>query len=190
MTRTTTSLDRVVTLLVGLTVIAGAIIAAGWFYGWWSWLPAEVDSAAALELTDRPWWPWALGGVTFLLLVLGLRWLFAHAPARRVGVLRLAGSGSEGRLGVDAGSAVAVACADLEARHDVRTARGVVLRDRQQLVIDLRLTLELFCDLAEVSAAVDRTTAALTNGLERPDLYCRVCLDVGTRPRSSRAGVR
>ncbi len=189
MTRTTAVLDRVVTLLVGLTLIAGALLAAGWYYDWWSWLPTEVDSTDALELTGRQWWPWALGGASFLLLVLGLRWLFAHTPARRVGDLRLPGSGSEGRLEVDAGSAVSAACSDLQARHDVRTARGVVRRDRNQLVIDVRLMLEPRCDLREVSAAVDETTAALTHGLERPDLYCRVRLDVGTRQRNSKARV-
>lgn len=190
MSGATVMLDRVVTFLVGLALIAAAVLVIGWRYELFGWLPASVDSAPVLDLTEQGWWPWALGAAAVVLVLLGLRWLFGHLPGRRVSELRLPGSGAEGRLEVDAGSAVSAACASLQARHDFRAAKGDVRRDRGQLVIDIRATLEPRCDLVEVAAAIDEETAALTQSLERPDLYCRVRLDVGSRDKAKPARVQ
>ena len=67
----------------------------------------------------------------------------------------------------------------------VRSAAGVVRRDRGQLLIDLRVSLEPRCDLSAVADAVDRTSTVLARCLERPDLYCRVRLDVAGRSREA-----
>lgn len=190
MSRTTIAIDRFVTLLVGLLLIAAAVLAAGWWYDWWSFLPADVDSTDALEVTDRRWYPWALAGAAVLLALLGLRWLFAHTPSRRVGELRLPGSGQEGRLQVDPSSAVSAACVALQSRPDVRRASGTVQRDRGQLVIDIRATLEPYAQLTDVVPAVDESTATLVRSLERPDLHCRVRLDVHSQARQARPRVR
>ncbi|MDQ3592023.1 MAG: hypothetical protein M3386_03870 [Actinomycetota bacterium] len=187
MSGTSVFFDRLVTFVVGVALIAGAVIVIGWKYDLFNWLPEAVDSGPALDVTEYGWWPWALAAAALILLLLGLRWLFGHLPSRRVTELRLPGSGAEGRLEVDAGSAVSAACASLQSRHDIRSAKGDVRRDRGQLVIDIRATLEPRCDLAEVATAIDETTAALTQSLERPDLYCRVRLDVGSRGRSKAA---
>lgn len=189
MSRTTIAVDRVVTLLVGLALVAAAVLAAGWWYDWWPFLPTAVDSGDALQVTERRWYPWALGGAAVLLALLGLRWLLAHTPSRPVGELRLPGSGQQGRLQVDPSSAVSAACAALQARPDVRRARGNVRRDRGQLVIDVRATLEPHAQLSEVVPAVDESTATLVRSLERPDLYCRVRLDVGSRTQQARPRV-
>lgn len=188
MSRTTITLDRVVTLLVGLALVAAAVLAAGWWYDWWPWMPSAVTTADAQQLTERRWWPWALAGAAMLLFLLGLRWLVAHAPSRPVGDLRLPGSGQQGRLQVNAGSAVSAACAALENRHDVRRARGTVRKDRGQLVIDIRATLEPTVELPGVVTAVEESAGALTKSLERPDLFCRVRLDVASRPPGAPTG--
>ncbi len=190
MSRTTIALDRAVTLLVGLALVAAAVLAAGWWYDWWSWMPSAVATADAQQLTDRRWWPWALAGAAVLLFLLGLRWLFAHTPSRRVGDLRLPGSGEQGRLQVNPSSAVSAACVALENRHDVRRARGTVRRDRGQLVIDMRATLEPTAQLPDVVTAVEESTGALSRSLERPDLFCRVRLDVASRTRQAPPRVR
>lgn len=189
--RTTVAFDRIVTFVVGLLLVAGAVVVIGWRYDLFSWLPAAVDSGPAMDVTAQGWWQWALAAAAVVLGLIGLRWLFAHLPGGgAVSDLRLPGSGAEGQLAVDAGSAVSAACADLQSRHDVRSARGGVRRDRGQLVIDIRATLEPRCDLAEVATAIDKTTAALTQSIERDDLFCRVRLDVGSRDRSKPARVR
>lgn len=185
MSRGTVALDRFVTAVVGLALIAAGVLAIGWFYDWWSWLPDQVSSSSALSATNRIWWPWAVGIAAVLLVLLGLRWLFAHSPGRRVSSLQLPGSGTGGRLSVDASSAVSAACSDLAARHDVRSAKGLVRRDRGQLVVDISATLEPRTDLTEIAAAADRAATALARSLERPDVYCRVRLDVARATSTS-----
>lgn len=184
MSRGIVGLDRLVTALIGLVLVAAGVLAIGWFYDWWSWLPDEVSSASALRTTGRVWWPWVMGAAAVLLVLLGLRWLLAHSAGRRVSSLQLPGSGSGGRLAVDAGSAVSAACSELAARHDVRSAKGLVRRDRGQLVVDISATLEPRTDLTGVAAAADQAATALANSLERPDVHCRVRLDVARLARS------
>jgi len=186
MSRSVIALDRVVTAVLGLALIAAGVLAIGWFFAWWTWLPEQVDGSAALRTTGEEWWPWLLAAAAVLLVLLGLYWLLAHAPGRRVSSLQLPGSGSAGRLSVDAGGAVSAACAELAGRHDVRSAKGQVRRDRGQLVIDISAVLEPRTDLADVAAAVDRAATALTGSLERPDVHYRVRLDVGRLTTGSR----
>ncbi|MDQ3105210.1 MAG: hypothetical protein M3Q87_08355 [Actinomycetota bacterium] len=187
MSRGIVGLDRLVTALIGLVLVAAGVLAIGWFYDWWSWLPDQVSSASALRTTGQVWWPWVLGAATVLLVLLGLRWLLAHSAGRRVSALQLPGSGSGGRLSVNASSAVSAACSELAARHDVRSAKGLVRRDRGQLVVDISATLEPRTDLTEVAEAADQAATALANSLERLDVHCRVRLDVA-RPAGSGTG--
>lgn len=190
MSRATVALDRLVTFLLGVSLIAGGVLGLSWYYDWWDWTYESIDSTEAVDATATDWWPWALGAAAVVLFLLGLRWLFAHTPGRRVSELRLPGSGSEGRLEVDASSAVTAACAELRERADVRSAQGVIRRDRGQLLIDIRATLEPRCELREVASAIDETTATLIRSLERPELYCRVRLDVGSGNRGKSSSVR
>ncbi|CAN5817066.1 hypothetical protein BH20ACT6_BH20ACT6_19070 [soil metagenome] len=190
MSRSVVALDRLVTFVVGLLLVAGGVLVIGWKYDLFGWLPSSVNSGPVKDITERGWWAWALGAAAMVLFLLGLRWLVAHLPGRsKVSELGLSGSGAEGRLDVNASGAVSAACAALQARHEVRSAKGSVRRDRGQLVIDIHATLEPRCDLTEVATAIDDTAAALTRSLERPDLYCRVRLDVGNRDRAKPARV-
>jgi hypothetical protein len=190
MSRALVSLDRNVTFVLGLLLIAGGVLVIGWNYDLFSWLPSSVSVTPVMDVTKKGWWAGALAAAAVLLFLLGLRWLVAHLPGRsKVSKLALPGSAAEGRLNVDAGSAVSAACAALEARHDVRSAKGDVRRDRGQLVIDMRATLEPRCDLAEVATAIDDATATLTRSLERSDLHCRARLDVATSDKSKPARV-
>lgn len=181
MSRMTVALDRVVTAVLGVAFIAAGVLVLGWYYTWWSGMPDVIDNETALRITNTSWWPWTLAAAAVVLLLLGLRWLLAHTPGRRVSELRLPGSGSGGRLEVDASSAVKAACSELQERSDVRSAQGVVRRDRGQLLIDIRATLEPRTDLRQIAGAVDDTATTLVESLERPDLYCSVRLDVARR---------
>ena len=190
MSRATVGLDRVVTLVMGVVFISGGLLVLNWYYGWYGSLPETLDTDRALRVTSTVWWPWALAGAAILLLVIGVRWLLAHTPPGRVTELRLPGSGSEGRLEVDARNAVNAACASLQTQHDVRSAKGTVRRDRGQLLVDIRAVLEPHSDLRDIASAVDDTTATLVNCLERPDLHCRVRLAIRTSSRRKAVRVR
>ncbi len=182
MSRTTVALDRIATILVALLLIAAG--AAGIW--WWtdrSPLGSTVRTAGTTDLVGQAWWPWASAAVGALLVLLGLRWILAHLRRQNVSTLHLRGSGSGGRLDV-AASKVAGAAADaLSDTLGVRSARGVVVRDRGQLVARLSAVIEPEADLAHVAERADLVSAQLAQALERDDLRCSVQLRVATFAR-------
>lgn len=178
MTRTTVTVDRVATVVVALILAAIGLLALEWRFGWLFDLPAQSSTAAVVDLGTESWWPWALGIAGLVLVLLGLRWLWAHLSSSRVSQLNLPGTGSEGRLRVN-GKAAAASAADVLADNPgVRSARGTLTRDRGQLVVDLRASLTPDVDLEELAEVCDTVAADLAHVLERSDLYCRVHLSV------------
>ncbi len=183
MTRLTVAVDRLVVLLLSLVLLAlgaGAI---------WTWtgrgpLTGTVRSSSATDLVGQSWWPWASGAVGVVLVLVGLRWIAAHLKRQNVSSLHLRGSGSRGRLDA-AASKVAGAAADaFSDTLGVRSARGVVVRDRGQMVARISATIEPEADLATLARQADVVSAQLAQVLERDDLRCSVQLKVATLPRS------
>ncbi len=182
--------DRVLVVLVGLSLVLGGAAFGVWFLADEGWLPStveapgELSTAALRSAAETDWWPWALGIAGVVLTLLGLRWLAAHLPDRGVGRLRMRGSGAEGRLEVDAGSVASAAAESLGRVPGVRSARGRVLRQRGQLVATIRVTIERGTDLEQLARACDRASTDLATALGRDDLRCSVRLDVAHRDRS------
>ncbi|GGF50281.1 hypothetical protein GCM10011519_25310 [Marmoricola endophyticus] len=177
--------DRLVTLLLALVLlVAGAALC--W---WWSGEPvAELggrapdlaSTSAARDVVAAGWWPWAagIGGLVFALL--GLLWIARHLRRPGVRRLTLGGSDASGRLQVSASRAAGAAATALAAHtHGVRSADGVVVRDRGQLVARLSAVLDPTADLALVARRCDEVSGQLRQVLERDDLRCRVELRVG-----------
>lgn len=82
MTRSAVAFDRVATLLVGLALLALGAGAVAWQRGELVG-GRSISFAAAVDATRTEWWPWASGGAGALLIVIGLRWLLTHRPARK-----------------------------------------------------------------------------------------------------------
>jgi len=166
MSRSMVAVDRFVALVMGIALIAAGVFAVLWWRGAFPEAPS-LDLAGVRGTLDQPWWPWVAGLVGALGVVLGLRWMLGHLPDRGVGLLKLPGSSSQGRLSADAGS-VATAAADvLEGVPGIRSSSGRVLRERGQ-----------------VAAAADQVASDLASVLGRDDLCCQVQLKVGKRGRS------
>ncbi len=183
MSRAVVAVDRLMTVLVGLLVL---VLGAGLVL-WWldrvSWLSGSVDTSSVQDVLDQPWWPWVAGVGGVLLVVLGLRWLLAHLPARGVGELSLAGSGSQGRLLAAARPVVSAATDQLAAAPGVRSAGGKIVRERGQLVVRLRAAIEPSADLGAVAGAADQVVSDLARVLERDDLFCQVRLRLASGHR-------
>lgn len=102
MTRKFRALDRIACLLLGLALIAAALLVIDWKY------EVVVDSypdtprlQTLTEWTATEWWPWAVGGAGLLLTLLGIWWLVSHLPRPGHAVMRLRDSDPTGRLEVD-----------------------------------------------------------------------------------------
>lgn len=183
MSRGTLAVDRLVALLLGLSLVAGGAALLLWGTEQVSMLDGAADVGPVREAADKTWWPWALGTAGAILTLLGLRWLFAHVPRRGIGPVRLKGTDRSGRLTAEAGPAASAAAEALEAEPGVRSASGAVLRDRGQVVARITATIDPAADLTSVAAAADRISAQLRDMLGRDDLRCRVQLRLSHRDR-------
>ena len=120
--------DRVVTALTGLVLIALGAAAAAWQQDrlptWASEARATVEAWQPGDWDSAGWWPWALLAVAVVLLVLGLRWLYAHRPRRQPS--RTATLDDE-HASVDLTSAARNAAAEFESMPGIGSATARVM---------------------------------------------------------------
>lgn len=183
MSRATLALDRIMTALVGLVLVAIGVLGILWWSGRLGSVPKQVDLTGIHWWARQQWWPWALGVGGVVLALLGLRWLFAHLPLGGVGHLSLPGSTPQGKLTVAAGPVMDAAADSLAQTPGVRSARGRIDHDRGRLVARLDTTIERSADLHAVAAAADTVTSQLQAALERQDLAGLVQLRTSGRSR-------
>jgi len=98
MSRAVVAWNRVVTLLLGLVLLALGAAAVLWWLGTFPGWPTQLHTDQVTQATQQPWWPWAAGGAGLVLALLGLRWLASHLPDRGVTTITLPGSSRAGRL--------------------------------------------------------------------------------------------
>ncbi len=181
-------LDRILAVLLGLTLLIAGVGAAAWYNGGlrrlWPQFPEQVSTQKASDLINTDWWPWAAGAAGALFVLLGLCWLIAHLPRRGVGALVLPGSGKPGRLLIDPSSVATTAAEVLADTPGIRSANGKVIRDRGELVVALTGTIDPRADLADVVAATDAVAGDLNTVLGRDDARARIHLSVARRPRA------
>lgn len=177
MSRATVAVDRVVLTLIALVLLGAGVGGILWWSGRLA-VSDTVDLKSLAPVTHQPWWPWAVGALAVVLVLLGLRWLAAHLPDRGVSQLVLAGSDASGRLVVDASSAVAAAAHHLEQTPGVTGVRGLIQQDRGQLVARFNTSLDRRADLHLVAEAADEVTAQLRTVLQRDDVVGSVQLRV------------
>lgn len=189
MGRAVLGLNRVLTLLAGVVLLLLGLAAAAWGAGWlvqvWTTAPETLQLQTATDTFEMAWWPWAAGIAGAVFVLLGLWWLLAHLPRRGVGMLSLPGSAREGRLLVDPAGAASTAADVLGDTPGVRSSSSRVLRDRGQLVVELKAVVEPTADLTSVVAATDAVSADLQQVLGRDDARARVRLAVARRARKA-----
>lgn len=188
MRRTVLGLDRILAVLLGLIMLTLGAGAVAWYSGGlrrlWPQFPKQVSTDKASDLLNTDWWPGSSGAVGALAVILGLWWLIAHLPHRRVGTLVLPGSGKTGRLLVDPSGVATTAAEVLADTPGIRTVHSRVVRDRGQLVVALTGTIDPRADLTDVIAATDAVATDLQTVLGRDDARARIHLSVARRART------
>ena len=155
------ALDRTGVAAAGLVLVLAGAGLLGWQQGWFPRLGTRLETGAVVDATDTSWWPWAGAAGGLLLGLLGLAWLAAHLPRRGPGTVRLAASGTTGRLETDLRStadAVGARFTDLAPVASVRTSTS---ETRGGAVVELRARLEPEADAPTVVDAVRTCRAEL-----------------------------
>ena len=165
MTRRLAGLDRALVLLAGLALLVVGGGAVAWWLGRLAVVGPVLDAGWLPDLVRTGWWPWASTAGAVVLAVLGLRWLVAHVPPRGPSRVALDGSGEGGRLDADLGVVAQQAASALAAAPGLTGARGRVLRDRGEVLVELTATVPADAGLPVAAAALDRVVADLARVL-------------------------
>jgi len=187
MGRAVLGFNRLAALVVGLVLIVVGLAAAAWaaklLTKVWAAAPSKLSLTPVTDTFAMTWWAWVAGIAGAVLILLALWWLLAHVPRRGVGNLSLSGSGGTGRLTVDPAGAASTAADVLAETPGVRSASSRVLRDRGQLVVAVKATVEPTADLRAVVEATDDVATDLAQVLGRDDARARIQLAVARRAR-------
>ncbi|GGF94819.1 hypothetical protein GCM10007304_05850 [Rhodococcoides trifolii] len=168
-------LDRFLTLLIGLVLIALGVGAAAWQL---DRLPFTLDSlnlSGYTDLTEQGWWPWALGAGGVVVVLLGLALLVKQFPARRAPVVSLAlPDGKPGSLLFDV-DAVAARAADEASEIDgVKSARSRTATEKGLRVVTLLVTINANADVPVVFERLSEVRAGVAKVVEGTPLAVRV----------------
>jgi hypothetical protein len=160
MNRKTVGFDRVVTLLVGLGLVAAGLAAIAWRSGA---LGAGRSLSVPTDVMSASWWPWAVGGAGAVLILLALRWLAAHRWAPRASRVTLTGDAA---ATADATSVASAAADTLGADPAVTKASGsaALLQGRPTLTLTARVPARNGLAAAVTAADEAARTAAVMLG--------------------------
>lgn len=176
MSRSAAFFDRFLALLIGVVLIAVGIGALIWNTSLLPDKPEVLTAPGLVTATDSSWWPWVIGIGGVVLILLALRWLFAHRPATKLKDLQLAGSGREGALVADVGSVAEGAARALESSPGVHSAKSKAIVDRGTRTVDLTVTLDTAEDLRRVADRVDEVCADVAHVLGTTSVATRTTI--------------
>ena len=187
MTRTAVTLDRVASFVIGALLLAAAALAILWSLDRLSGAPRELSAGPVLDASGQGWWPIALlaGGV--LLVLVGLRWLATHRPARRISDFTLSTPGGDQHFTADLGSLADATAVAVQAHPAVRSAKAVAIEDRGRPTVVVRATVDSTSRLDDVVTAVDEAASTAATMLGDGDVAILTRVKV---PRNDRRGVR
>lgn len=180
MSRVVIALDRLCALVLGVALLALGVGAIAWQANRLSWAQDTLTAPWLVTATGARWWPWATGAGGVVLIVLGGWWLVAHVPRRRLGEIRLPGSGPEGILRVSTVAVAAAAARSLAAAHGVREANGRAMIDRGVPTIVVTGTVDPMADLTELAVTATRVQQEIDQALDGAEMATRVHLHVAS----------
>lgn len=185
MTSRTRGFDRFFIALLGLVLVAGGVLLIGWLLRLVD--PGdEVETDPIITLSEEGWWPWALAALGLLLLLLGVRWLIAHAPPRHPTEARLPGSGNGGRFTAQLAPVFQTSSAALERDPFIGSvsASSHDHHDRIGVVVDV--TMEPDARLEDIVGLVDGHLDQMHHVIGRSDFEYLARIDVDDLPQPGR----
>lgn len=192
MTRRLLAVDRVVSALVGLGLLALGLYLLDWRFEVVGNYADEVRTDVPADVAATAWWPWAFAIAGVLLGLLGLYWLLAHLRRPGPANQRLSGSDGTGRLEADLRSVADTLATRLESTAPVSGARGTTRSVGARTLLEIRASVERTGDARELVAATEALEAEVASAFPTDQVTCRVVIDAPRRRRLARSpsGVR
>lgn len=157
MKRSTVFFDRLGVLIVGLAVLAVGAGAALWQQDRLTFAPDALDAGPILDLTEQPWWPWALIGAGVVVALLALWSLLRRIPSGRTRRIALSSSASpRGTVTLELTAVASRAAEVAKSVHGVKSARSRLRAEKTAVggrtpVITVLVTCEPTVDPASIA---------------------------------------
>ncbi|WP_193043825.1 Asp23/Gls24 family envelope stress response protein [Mycolicibacterium baixiangningiae] len=178
MTRLASTWDRFAALVFGLAAI---VLGAGmlmWATDWIPGTPEYVTAPGLVTAAGTAWWPWAVGAVGIVLILLALRWLLIHTPKARVKAVPLTSGQAGGRVSADLGAVAHAAAQILEQHPGVESAKGKAVIDRGVRTVDLTVTARSPLDLDALLDPIDTVCAQTAGVVGDPGIATRTTVRI------------
>jgi hypothetical protein len=178
-------LDRTVCLVLGLALVALALLAFDWRYGVVGSYADTLSTSAAVDVVESSWWPWAFAAGALVLALLALAWLLAHLRRPGPGSERLDASDPTGRLEVDLRSAAAAVADRFAELAPVAHVRGTTEQRGRHVLLVVHGHVDPAADADALAHATATCTREVAAAFPDDDVLFRVVLE---SPRRRRLG--
>jgi hypothetical protein len=178
-------IDRAVTLLVAILLVALGLLMVDWHYRWvFGTYPTELSAGPVRDVVTAGWFPWVLAAAGIVLGFLGVVWLLAHLRRRGPSTLRLRTSDETGRVQADLRSIADTSGGRLENMAALTGVTGTVVTIRSRPVILLRGRIDPVASTASITDAAETCTRDLAAAFPDQAITCRILVD---SPRRGKA---
>jgi len=179
--------DRVITFLVGATLIVLGLLVLDWRYREvFTNYQDTLSTSTTMDLLTSRWFPWAFAIVGVILGLLGLYCLLTHLRREGPATLRLRATDHTGRVQVDLSSVAGAAAQHLGALAPITGLKGTTKVYRSHTVVELRGHVDPAADVTTLSEAVTACAADVEAAFPNDDVTCRIVLDAPRRHRPGR----
>lgn len=193
MTRKLVTLDRLAGIVVALTLVAVGLLLVDWKLDLLLGLPSVLHVPGLLKTAALGWWPLFTAVLAVVLVLVGLRWLFAHLPRVHSSRAKLGESSAEGRIRLDTGSVANATAAHIESETVLPEVHGRVREVRGHPLVQIDARCAVRTDVAEVRERADQVTADIARAFPSGDIPLRVVVDAPrtrVRDRARRTNAR
>lgn len=171
-------IDRALTLLVAILLVALGLLMVDWHYRWvFDTYPTELSTGPVREVATAGWFPWALAAAGIVLGLLGLVWLLAHLRRRGPSTLRLRASDETGRVQADLRSIADAAADRLQSMAALTGVTGTVATIRSRPVILLRGRIDPVASADSVTDAAEICAQDVAAAFPDQAITCRILVD-------------
>ncbi|HZB30958.1 MAG TPA: alkaline shock response membrane anchor protein AmaP [Streptosporangiaceae bacterium] len=167
--------NRIGLTIVGLALIAAAVVALARGLGLWPGLLGDAADPVTNQrvrafAADHLWFWLALLAVAILIALLALRWLIAQTRTESIGAIRLEPDSRHGRTTLPAATLTAALRNDLEESPYLRRTRATLNGHPARPRLAMAVTLEPDADPAAAEQRVREALARLRQAMETDHL--------------------